>query len=111
MPVAGNEELLLHRIPDGKCPLSVEPPRAVFSLFLIEVQDYLGVRVGRKLVPFLDQLVSKFEIVEYFTVKRDPELPVRNRHRLASALEVNDAQTGMRQARSLGYVYTAVIGT
>src|SRR6266566_2470514 len=90
--VPRKEELASSRVPYRKCPLPIEVADTVFSLFLVQVQYDFGVRTGGELVPFLHKRILELDIIEDFAVEGNPEFTVRSGHRLATALDVDDAQ-------------------
>src|SRR5579872_3753142 len=80
--VAREEKLLFPRIPNGKCPLTVEVIDTAFAVFPVCIKNYFRVRTSDEAVPLLDQLLPQFDIVENFAVKSDPQTAVRRGHRL-----------------------------
>src|SRR5207248_10120661 len=59
----------------------------------------------------LHQFFAQFEIIENFPIEGDPQSPISDTHRLASAFGINNAQAGMRKPCSIFYVDTLGIGS
>jgi len=56
------------------------------------MEDDFRIGSRREPVPFLDQFVAQFNVVEDLSVEGDPERLIRDLHRLGSAGNVDDAQ-------------------
>jgi hypothetical protein len=59
----------------------------------------------------LDQLLSQLQIVEYLAIEGNPVRPVIDRHRLLPALEIDDAEAGVRKSDVLISKETIGIGS
>ena len=74
--VAGQEQRAALRVPDAQRPLAIEPAHRLWSLFLIEMKDHFGVGFRAKPVAFPNQFLAQLEVIENFSVERDPESAV-----------------------------------
>src|SRR3979409_2559098 len=75
-PIAGNEQLLIAGIPDGKCPHPVEPQLTVGSPLCIGGGNNLGVAIRDKAMTEARQLLAQFQIIIDLSIVRDPVSPI-----------------------------------
>src|SRR5208282_2303983 len=107
--ITGEEKLLVPRIPDREGPLPVHVLDAIRTIFQVEPQDDLSVRLGRKLVPLLDQIFAQLNKVEDFTIESDPEGSSIRLHWLVAAGNVNNAEPVMCQSNRAVCVRTSAV--
>jgi hypothetical protein len=81
------------------------------AVFFVQVQDDFGVGLGPKSMTVSNEIFTKFDVVEDFTVERDPERSVGVRHRLSATREIDDAQTRVAEASAGVDVYATVVWT
>src|SRR5438093_3148779 len=108
-PVARQEQGAALRVPDAQCPLAIKPAHRLWSLFLIEMKDHLGVGFRAKPVAFSNQVLAQLEVVENLSVEGDPERAVFVRQRLVSAGYIEDAETCVSKAGAVFDIHPAVI--
>ena len=98
-------------VPDGDGELAVQMFEHGDTMFFVEVDDDLGGALGVKMMPFADQFVPQFGIVEYFAVEYDPDGAVLVVNGLMTAAQVDDAQAGVRQAGLIAGIDAGGIGS
>src|SRR5215472_4453710 len=84
-PIAGNEQLLIAGIPDGKCPHPVEAQLTVGAPLCISSGDNLGVAIRDKAMAEVRQLPAQFQIVIDLTIVCNPVSPIVIGQGLSSA--------------------------
>src|ERR1700686_2814831 len=96
-------------VPDSKSPLSIQVLDAVFSFFLVEMENNLCIRRRGEPVSLTKQLLPEFQIVEYLAVERDPQRTILVAHGLLAACKIDDAQPGMRQTYAVIRVKSGIV--
>ena len=96
--IARHHQALLARVPYGEGEVAVELRHAIGAALLVEVDDDLGVGAGLEGVSAGDEIGAQLEVVEDLAVEGDPDGAVLVAHRLAAAVDVDDAEARVRQA-------------
>ena len=92
----------MSRIPDCKGKHAAEVVNAIFAIFLIEVDDGLGVTVRSKAVTTFFQIMTKVGVIIDLAVKHNPNVPLFVAHRLMATEYIHDAQPSERERHGTG---------
>ena len=88
-PVSGEERPSTTRIPDAEREHAGKAVDAIVTVFLVEMEDHFGVRVGSEPVPGGLEAGTQVEGVVNLPVEDDPDGVVLVRHRLLATGEVD----------------------
>jgi len=89
--------------------LSVQVLDAVFSFFLIKVEDDLGIGARGELMSPTEQLLPEFQVVEDLAIERNPQGTVLVGHGLVAAGEIDDAEAGVRQTYAILRMKSSIV--
>ena len=109
--VPGQKEFLFAVVPDGQGELTVDFFQAGRPVFLIEVQEHLGVGIGGKAVAFLEQLRFEFDVVESLAVVDNPKGAVFVGDGLPPAFDPDNAEPDMAQTHMIVQVDAGLVGS
>ena len=99
--VARQEQNLAPHIPDRESEHSVEVLRQVGSPLLVAVNEYFGVRARREPMTAAGEIIAQRIVVPDLAVVHGDNAPVLVLHRLAAAVEVDDAQSSEAESNPL----------
>src|SRR5690606_36471791 len=108
--VARQHELALTPVPQGHSPLAVEAVEGGLAPLLVGVHDDLGVALGAKAMSLREQLLAQLYVVEDLSVEHEPQRLVLIGQRLLPALQIDDGQARMGEARTVISVDAEFIG-
>src|SRR5205823_3239941 len=94
-PVARQEERAGPGVPNPECPLAVQVVDGGGAFLLEEMEKDFRIGLCVKAMTLLYEILTKFDVIEDFTIERDPQRPIVVRHRLMAAGDVDDAQSGV----------------
>ncbi len=97
-PVAGQQQAVLARIPDGQPEHAVDVIDEGRVMGEIEVQHHLGVTVGGEAVTGGAQLLATLLEIECLTIEDDGLLPRGRKYRLVAAAQIDDRQAAHTDA-------------
>src|SRR6266436_4292829 len=97
-PIPGEQEALPLPVPEGEGEHPLQPLHAGVALFLVKVQDRLGVAPGLIPMPLRLQPGSERGVVIDLPVVGNPHPAVLVRHRLLPARDVHDGQAAVAEA-------------
>ena len=111
-PVAGDEEPLPARVPDGEREHSRQPLRQRVAPLLVSMDQHFGVAARPEDVPFRDQLLAQRQVVVDLAVEGDGDGAVLVVHRLRAVLrEIDDREAAVSEGHRPGAEVAAAVGT
>ena len=108
-PVAGEEQRLLGRVPDGEREHAAQPLHALRPVLFVEMQDDLGVALSGEHVSLRDQPTPELAVVVDLAVEDDDLRVVFVEDRLSSARQIDDAEPSHPEADVAVHVGALVV--
>ncbi len=93
--VPGQEQALFAAVPDGEGEHAVHGLQAVGAVFLVGVDDHLGVARGGEAVAGLDEIGPDFRVIVQLAVVDDPDSLVFVGQGLMPGLKIDDGQAAV----------------
>jgi len=83
----------------------------ILTILFIQVDQYLGIRLGVEAVSQLLETISQLDIVEDLSVENNPDTLCFVMHRLLTGLKIDNGKTNMSEANVLVVEKAGIIRT
>ena len=98
--IPGQEQGSVKLIVDGKGELTIEFMDTVCTFFLIQMDNDFCVGICGKVMATADKLLSKFRVIEYFTVKDNPLVFILVVDSVLASFKVDNGQAGVCESNT-----------